>query len=298
VVVREGSFTAAAKILHMTQPAVSSHIKALEAEVGSKLMDRNARGIRLTATGKVMVQAAEVILGTVEDTTRRIREMEAPERGTVMLACGDTVALQLLPPVLAAFRRLRPLAEVAIRNHGSRRIVDLVLRREADLGIVTRGAWLDAALWARTILVEPFWLALPPGHPLAEAKDVTADRLDGEPAVFLARPSETRALVDQGLDEAGVKPVVVMESGNLEVVKAYVHDGMGLSILPDMAITATDRKRMRIHPLPETFPRRRIAVVRRKDRVPSLLATDMLRLLAERFHGASGDPESTGIHHS
>lgn len=280
---RAGSFTAAAKVLHMTQPAVSLHVKQLEEELHARLLERDARSVKLTASGKVLLQAAETILGTVEDTQRRIREMEAPERGTVMVACGDTVALQLLPPVLAAFRRLRPVAEVAIRNHGSRRIADLVLHREADIGIVTQGAWMDDALWARTILVEPLWLALPPGHALADRTDLGPEHVDGQPAVLLAPPSETRALIDQGLRDAGAKPAVVMESGNLEVVKAYVQGGMGVSILPDMAIDAGDRERMRLHPLPPPFPRRQIAVIRRKDRIPSMLATDLLRLLAERF---------------
>jgi len=282
-VVREGSFTAAARSLHMTQPAVSLHIKALEQELGARLMERDVRGVRLTAAGKLLLETAEVVLAATEEAERRIREMEAPDRGTVMLACGDTVALYLLPPILKAFRDLRPLAEVTIRNHGSRRILELVLRREADLGIVTRPPWLDPALWSRTLLVEPFLLALPPGHALGDTAAIDLAALTGQPAVFLARPSETRAQIDRALREAGANPTVVMESGNLEVVKAYVADGLGVSILPAMAVGAGDRERMILRPLPPTFPQRRLALVRRKDRVPGLLAADLLRLLAERF---------------
>lgn len=282
-VVQEGSFTAAAKALRTTQPTISLHIKALEKETGARLMERDARGVRLTPEGRVLFEAAETALGVTEDAKRRIGEMAAPERGTVTIACGDTVALNVLPPVLAAFRRLRPLAEVIIHNHGSLRILDLVLRREAELGIVTRPGTLDPALWARTLFVERFYLALPLEHPLASAERASPSALDREPAVFLARPSETRALVDRGLESAGVRPTVVMESGNLEVVKAYVADGLGFSILPEMAIGLQDRTRMRIRPIDGTFPERPIAVVRRQDRPPSLLASDVLRLLAERF---------------
>jgi len=272
----------------MTQPAVSLHIKALEQEVGARLMERGARGVRLTAAGEVLLEAAEAALAATDVALRRIREMEAPERGTVRLACGDTVALRLLPPVLQGFRTRYPDAEVAIRNHGSKHILDLVLRGEVDLGIVTRPPWLDPALWARTLVEEPLWLAAPPGHPLAESRaeaPVALEALDGETAVLLARPSETRALVDRGLEAAGVSMTVVTESGNLEVVKAYVADGMGLTILPDLALAGGDRERLTIRPLPETFPRRRLALVRRKDRLPGLLAGELLRLLAERFAG-------------
>ena len=282
-VVREGSFTAAAKALHMTQPAISLHIKALEKEVGAKLMERDVRGVRLTAAGKVLLEAAETVLATTKEAARRIKEMEAPERGTVVVACGDTVALNLIPPVLHAFRELRPRAEVAIRNHGSRRILDLVMRREADLGIVTRPGWLDPVFWARTLRKEPFRLAIPKDHPLAAEEDVAMSALDRQPVVFLAKPSETRGLIDRGLEHAGVRPTVVMESGNLEVVKAYVADGLGLSILPELAITQADEDRFTLRPMPKSFPQRRLDVVRRKDRLPSLLAGDFLRLLGERF---------------
>ena len=101
--------------------------------------------------------------------------------------------------------------------------------------------------------------------------------------MLLARPTETRALIDRGLGDADVELRVVMESGNLEVVKAYVASGMGVSILPTMAVTDADRARMVIRPTPSTFPRRRLALVRRRDRRPSLLAADMLLMLAEQF---------------
>lgn len=289
-VIREGSFTAAARSLHMTQPAVSLHIKALEQEVGARLMERDARGVRLTPAGKVLLQTAEEVLAATDEAIRRIREMGAPDRGTVLLACGDTVALYLLPPVLRAFRELRPKADVAIHNHGSHRILDLVLRREVDLGIVTRPPWLEPALWTRTLLVEPFWLALPPGHALAAEDKVDLATLENEPAVFLARPSETRALIDRGLREAGARPTVVMESGNLGVVKAYVADGLGITILPDMAVTARDHRDLVLKPLPPSFPRRRLALVRRKDRLPGILTTDFLRLLAKRFRTGGASP--------
>ena len=281
-VVRQGSFTAAARALHMTQPGISQRIKELEDEVGARLLDRDGRGVRLTEPGRILLESAEVALGAAHESLRRIRESQAPERGRLVLACGDTVALHLLPPVIRAFGAQHPQAEVAVRNHGSREILDLVLRREADLGIVTRPAWLDPALWVRTLFVEPLRLALPRSHRLAAGvPDLAA--LQDEPAVLLARSTETRALVERGLDDVGLRLKVVLESSNLEVVKAYVAGGMGLSFVPEMALTEADRKRMAVLPLPAAFPSRRIAVVRRKDRIPGLLATDLLKLLAEEF---------------
>jgi DNA-binding transcriptional LysR family regulator len=289
-VVRQGSFTAAARALHMTQPAVSAHVKALEVALGARLLERDGKGVRLTASGRLVLEAAETALGAVEEVARRVRESMAPERGRIVLACGDTVALHLLPPVLTAFRATHPEAEVAVQNHGSRAILELVLKREADLGIVTRPAWLDPALWARTLVADPFVLAVPREHRLAGGARRLHD-LDGEAAVLLSRTTETRGLIDRGLEAAGTHLKVALESPNLEVVKAYVASGLGLSILPRLALTDVDRLRMVLLPLPEGIPPRRITVVRRKDRVPGLLATTLFKLLAEHFRAPDGPAE-------
>ncbi len=286
-VVREGSFTAAAKKLHMTQPAVSLHIKALEEQLGARLLDRDGRGVRLTPAGSVLLEAADAALASLQEASRRIDELQAPERGTVVLACGDTVALHLLPPVLTRFRKSFPLADVTIRNEGSRAILDLLLSREADLGIVTRPPWLDPALWSRILLEDPLVLVLPKKHPLAAKKRLALRDLQGEASVMLAKPAETRALIDRNLRASGVELTLVMESSNLEVVKTYVAGGLGLSIVPEMALTGTDRRRLEVRSLPGSFPARRVAVVRRKDRSPGLLTTGLLKLLAEHFAAQS-----------
>lgn len=282
-VIRTGSFTAAARKLHMTQPAVSLHIKALERALDSRLMDRDGRGVRLTESGKALLEAVDVAFAALEDGARRVREIEAPERGTVVLACGDTVALNLLPPVLKAFRKRYPDAEVAVRNHGSQEIIELVLRREADIGLITRPPHLDGALWTRTVTEERLRLILPKDHRLCDAKTLRLADLHEEQAVLLAKPAETRSLIDRGLRAAGVELRPVMESGNLEVVKTYVQEGLGLSIVPDLALSSRDAKRFVVRDLPAGFPARKLAVIRRKDRPVGLLAGSLLEQLAEHL---------------
>lgn len=282
-VVREGSFTAAARKLHMTQPAVSLHVKALEQHLDARLLHRDARGVRLTKAGAVLLETADAVLAGLEEATRRIREIESPERGSVILACGDTVALHLLPPVITQFRKTHPNAEIQVANHGSKVILDMVLRREADLGLVTRPLWLDPALQARTLHIERMRLALPRKHELAGRRRLDLSHLAEQPAVLLAKPAETRQLIDRALSRKGVRLDVVMESGNLEVVKAYVRSGLGLSILPELAITGQDARWLAIRDLPDDFPQRKIALVRRKDRKPGLLVSSLLCIVAENF---------------
>ncbi len=285
-VVRTGSFTAAAKGLKLTQPGVSLHIKALEEETGATLLHRGGKALRLTPAGEVFLDAADRALGLLADSKRKIAELTAPERGHVTLACGDTVAMHMLPGVLAAFRKQHPQAETRIRNHRSQVCIERVLAREADLAIVTRPPWLDPALWHRVLLEDPLSLVLPKKHPLARNPDTELTALNEHPAVLLAKPAETRALTERGLREMGVTPHVVMESGNLEVVKRYVRAGIGWSVVPNMALTDTEKRSFVIRALPKRFPVRRMVLLRRRDRTPTLLVTDMLKLVAAEFRGA------------
>jgi DNA-binding transcriptional LysR family regulator len=196
----------------------------------------------------------------------------------VTIACGDTVALYLLPPVLSDLRTRFP-DRVHVRNHGSVETTALVLAG-TPTSASRRNERLGDALESAPLLEELLVLALPPGHRLAATGPATIAELDGESAVLLAPAAVTRAVIDEGLRAAGVRLTPAMESGNLEVVKAYVARGFGLSILPAMAVTDDDRRRMAIHPLPATFPKRKLVVLRRKDRWRSRLVVELTALLA------------------
>jgi DNA-binding transcriptional LysR family regulator len=287
-VAREGSFTAAAKNLLLTQPAVSQQVKALEKEVGERLLDRDGRTVTLTPAGTVLLEAADRVFALIEDAMRRVKETRTSDAGTVTIACGDTVALYLLPPVLSEFRARFPKADVAVRNHGSRDVMALLLSGGADLGVATAPAHLDPALESAPLLEERMCLALPPRHPRAAKGPATLADLAGEPAVLLAKPSVTRSLIDRGLRDAGVELRTAMESGNLEVVKAYVARGIGLSFLPEMAVTEEDRRRMAIHAVPGPFPKRRLVVLRRGDRFRTRLARELAELLAAHVRPRRG----------
>ena len=279
-VARERSFTTAAKNLLLTQPAVSQQVKALEVELGERLFDRKGRDVKLTPAGDILLEAAERMFSAADDAARRIRETKTSEEGTVVIACGDTVALYLLPPVLTKFRKRFPKAEVTVRNHGSRRILELLLTEPIDLAVATAPPHLDPAFESAPLLEETLVLALPPDHALAKKGVATLAELEGESAVWLAKPSVTRSIIERGLKATNTRLATAMESGNLEVVKAYVARGFGLTILPAMAVTEDDRRRLAVHPLPAGFPKRKLVVLRRKDRFQTKLARELTTILA------------------
>lgn len=287
-VVRERSFTAAARRLFLTQPAVSQQVKALETEIGERLLDRSGRDVRPTEAGALLFETAEKVLRELDDASDRIREARDQGEGSVVVACGDTIALYLLPPVLARFRDEFPRADVSVDCAGSPEVLARVLAGDADLGIATEPKELDPALESGTLLEEDLVLALPPEHRLAASGPAALSDLQGENAVLLARPASTRAVIDAGLAAADVTLVTRLESGNFEVVKAYVARGFGLSILPALAVTDEDRKRFAVHALPRSFPRRRLVVVRRRDRFRGKPVQRLTVILAEHSRAARG----------
>jgi DNA-binding transcriptional LysR family regulator len=286
-VARERSFSRAAKTLHVSQPAVSVRIKSLEQELGERLFDRARKGVALTEAGTVLFASAEKIFSDVEEARARLRELKETGAGRVRLGCSDTVSLYLLPGPLKRFRKRFPAAEVLIRNDHSAGILDLLLRGELDFGIVSRPPSLDHRLEARELLVEPFVAVCRKDDPLLRrGGQATLAALDGRPMVALERGTVTRDAIDRALRAAGVKPKVVLETGNVEVQKLYASMGFGCAVLPESAVTDADRRRLAVLPIRGAELKRAIVAVVPRDRFVPRAAQALLEMVAER-----GQPE-------
>ncbi|MFQ5843468.1 MAG: LysR family transcriptional regulator [Planctomycetota bacterium] len=270
-VARERSFSRAARILHVSQPAVSVRIKALEDELGERLFDRARKSVALTEAGSVLYRSAEKIFSDVHEALDRLRDLRQSGAGRVRLGCSDTVSLYLLPEVLRRFRRRFPNCEITIRNAHTSEILDLLVQGELDFGIVTRPPSVDRRLEVHELLVEPFVLGCPRDDPLLRRRRVSLDALDGRPMVALEKGTVTRAAIDRALRSAGAAPRIVLETGNIEVQKRYVAIGFGVALLPRSAVAQGDRRRLRTVPIRVgELDRRIVAVVPRGRYVPRL----------------------------
>jgi DNA-binding transcriptional LysR family regulator len=268
-VARERSFSRAAKILHVSQPAMSVRVKTLERELGERLFDRARKGVALTEAGAVLYRSAEKIFADVEEARSRLRELREAGGGRVRLGCSDTVSLYILPPVLKKFRRAFSGAEIMIRNAHTAEILDLLVQGELDFGIVTRPPSLDRRLEARELFEEEFVVVCRKDDPLTRRATVTLESLDGRPMVALERGTENRDAVDRALRQAGARPQVVLETGNIEVQKLYAGNGFGFAIVPRVALGAVDKRRLQVRPIKGAPIRRAVsAVIRRGKYVP------------------------------
>lgn len=232
---QEGSFTAAAARLYLSQPSLSVQIRKLEQDVGARLFERTGRHTVLTAAGSALLEHAQVALDQVERGRERVAEVSGLREGEVRVGVLPSVGARMLPEVMAEFRRAHPRVGVRIVEHDvSREFEQLVRSGELDLAM-TRMPLTLSGLYADVLVREPVLLLVPAEHRLAGRAEAELTELAGEEFVGMRAGYGLRDLADQLLAEAGVRPRVVLETGQLAIVHGMVAAGMGIALLPRLA---------------------------------------------------------------
>lgn len=239
-VARERGFSRAARRLGRTQSAVSQAVARLEGDLGTRLLARG-RATEPTAAGRVLLQRAERILGEMERAREGLRALDELAAGALTVGTSDTLACYVLPPVLAAFRARYPAVELRLDNRPSPATAARVVEREIDVGVVTLPLPRDARAPAERLRLERLArqeevAICPPGHPLARRRRAGLEALAPYPLLLLDRTTGARALLDQELSRLGVAPRVAMEMSSVEVLKKLVELGLGVSIVPALAV--------------------------------------------------------------
>lgn len=262
MIVREGSFTAAAEKLFVTQPALSQQIKGLEAALGVQLLDRRGRRFTVTAPGEVVLAHAERILAHWQLLQDELAALRGLAQGRLRIGTSDTICLYLLPPVVQAFRRQHPAVEIHLTNRPSREVAALLLEGALDFGIISLP--VNEPLLESEFLCERAEVAVcAPDHPLAAQAQVTLTELTSHPLLLLEKGTTSRALFEQLLGQSGLSPQIT-DLGSIEVMKRYAEIGLGVAVVPAMAVAA-DVQLGRLHALTlPWFPVRAVGVVRRR----------------------------------
>ena len=227
-----GSFSLAAGRLHLTQPAVSKRLAALEAELDTRLFDRLGRAVRLTEAGGVLLPRALRILAELDDTRRALRNLSGVVTGPLTLATSHHIGLHRLPPVLRIFSSRYPQVRLDMRFMDSELAGAAVLRGEVDLAVITLPPRLEPPLEVLPLWPDPLIAIASPAHPLAEPITVTPERLSQYPAILPSEATFTRRIIEEGLARLGVRPLVAFSTNYLETIKMMVAVGLGWSILP------------------------------------------------------------------
>jgi DNA-binding transcriptional LysR family regulator len=264
-VARRGSFSRAAHELHLTQPAVSMQVRALEAELGAPLLERVGKRAFPTAAGELLLAHGARARHELETAVERIQGLKGIVAGRIRIGTSASISTYLLPPALGAFRKAYPRTDLVIVTGNAAEIARAVVESRLDVGIVSLPV-RDRELVVSAFHDDELVAIAPPGRGAHGRARVGAAELAREPLVLFEQGGNVRRVIDAWFHAAGVAPVAPMELGNTEAIKKLVEAGLGLSVTSWFAVRAeVEAGRLLAIPL-EPPLLRRIGIVLRRGR--------------------------------
>jgi DNA-binding transcriptional LysR family regulator len=277
-VAEAGSLTAAAETLHLSLPAISRRLSALEEELGVALLTRSTRKVTPTQTGRDFLPRARRLLDELEESLLGIRETAAQRRGLVTLACIPTAAYYFLPATLAAFARRFPAIRVRAMDLSADGVIEAVASAAAEFGIGMEGAAHPEVAF-RPLRRDPFVLACRHDHPLARKRVVRWADLAAEKLVGVSRRSGNRLILDRALLPHGIVPAWHYEAEHLSTSLGLVEAGLGVAVVPRLALPREAHPVLVARPLREPEVDRATGLLLRRGAEPGPAARALMDLL-------------------
>lgn len=279
------SLTRAMEVLHLSLPAISRRLSSLEEELGIALLTRTTRRVTLTQTGREFLPRARRLLDELEESLLGIRETAARRRGLVTIACIPTAAYYFLPATLADFARRFPHVRVRVMDLSADGVTDAVAGGGVEFGIGMEGA-VHPEVEFRALRRDPFVLACRRDHPLARKRGLRWADLANEVLVGVSRRSGNRLILDRALLPRGIQPNWRYEAEHLSTSLGLVEAGLGVAVVPRLALPRGPHPVLVACPLGEPRIDRATGVVLKRGAEPGPAARALLDLLERRMVGA------------
>ncbi|HHA1410034.1 TPA: LysR family transcriptional regulator [Enterobacter hormaechei subsp. xiangfangensis] len=278
------SFSRAGEIIGLSQSAVSHSVKELETQTGVKLLDRTTREVVLTEAGQQLAMRLERLLDELHSTLRDVGRLGQQLSGTVRVAASQTISAHLIPQCIAESNHRYPDIDFVLHDRPQQWVLESIRQGDVDFGIVIDpGAVSD--LECEVVLSEPFLLLCRDDDPLASLPQVAWQALQGANLVLQDYASGSRPLIDAALAAQGVKATIVQEIGHPATLFPMVEAGIGISVLPALALPLPQGSRLTVKRFVPCVERQ-LMLVRRKNRSLSGAAHacwDVVRMHAERL---------------
>ena len=288
-----GGFSAAARRLHLTQPAVSKRVALLEEQLRLRLFDRLGRQVVLTEAGEALLPRARHILAELDDARRALDNLGGEISGSLQLATSHHVGLHRLPSLLRRFAARHPQVALDIRFMDSEQAHEKVLRGEAELAVITLAPESRPPLLATPIWDDPLALVVAPDHPLAALTNPSLEQIAAHPAVLPDAATFTHQIIAARFAEHGLQPQLRMSTNYLETIRMLVSVGLAWSVLPRSMLD----EQVQVLSVPDLDLRRQLGHVSRSGRTLSRAARAFISLLQEHADPfpAHGINEPTGL---
>ncbi|MEB5923022.1 MULTISPECIES: LysR family transcriptional regulator [Franconibacter] len=291
-VAQAGSFSRAGSQIGLSQSAVSHSIKELEMQTGVRLLDRTTREVVLTEAGQQLAVRLQRLLDELSSTLRDVGRLGQQLSGTVRVAASQTISAHLIPQCIAEGNQRYPDIDFVLHDRPQQWVLESIRQGDVDFGIVIDPGPVND-LTCEVVLAEPFLLLCQENAPLASLPYVTWQDLQGAKLVLQDYASGSRPLIDAALAAQQVQAIIVQEIGHPATLFPMVEAGIGISVLPALALPLPQGSRLTVRRLTPVIERK-LMLVRRKNRSLSGAAQaiwDVVREQARQLTEARrGDP--------
>ncbi|MFD1776302.1 LysR family transcriptional regulator [Paenibacillus rhizophilus] len=275
--------TRAAEELHVAQSAVSRQIRLLEQELGVDLFMQKGRNLQLTPVGQLFCKRVESILKDLDRSVAEIHEFLDPERGEIRIGFPHSMGTHLIPAIVAEFRQHYPHVKFRFKQGTYPSLIKDVLSGEVDLAFISPCPDSDDQLTGDVVMTEELFAILPQNHPLAEEKVIRLEQLKEEQFVLFSPGYSLRPIVWQACLKAGFTPQLAFEGGETDTIRGLVAAGMGVSLLPEMALFQTSSLQPAQVKVVEPAVTRTIGLIHRSDGKLPLVARSFRAFLLTYF---------------
>jgi len=227
------SFSKASELIHLTQPAVSLQVQAMEELYETRLFDRSGNSINLTPAGEILYKRAKEILALYAEAQKNISEITGSIKGSLSIGASSTIGNYLLPSIISAFRKKVPRVNIALLVSNTKTVAEKLNAGEIDIALV-EGDVSKQRFAVDTLISDELVVIMSPVHPWAERRNVPATELIKEPLILREEGSGTRQIIMKCLEDHGIKLddlKISLVLGSTEAIKSAVEEGVGISIV-------------------------------------------------------------------
>ena len=234
-VIEQGGFTAAARQLHIAQPAISIAIRKLEAQLDLTLLHRGDRRITPTTEGEVLLKHARKLLDLSADAEMEMSELRGLTKGEVRVGIPSMLGSYFFPPILMGFKHRHPDLRLTVYEQGTRRLQQMIHDGDLDLGVVVADSPPED-LETRLLTREEMVACVPSDHPYAKRSSIGRDEFFSQELVVFKPGYFLREFIDRFKQTAGKEPKIAFETNLIPLTKAIVRQGFGITTFLRMVL--------------------------------------------------------------
>ncbi|MEC0369081.1 LysR family transcriptional regulator [Paenibacillus chibensis] len=257
--------TQAAEELHVAQSAVSRQIHQLEEELGVQLFMQKGRNLQLTPVGQLFCKRVDSILKDLDKAVVEVHEFLDPEQGEIRIGFPHSLGIHLIPSVVAEFKQRYPNVKFRFKQGMFPSLIRDVISAEVDLAFISPFPEKHEQVEGEIMLTEELYAILPPNHPLANEECIALNQLKEDKFVLFSKGYSLRPIVWHACLEAGFTPKIAFEGEETDTIRGLVAAGMGVSILPEMALFQTNPLQPARVRISEPKVTRTIGLIHRSD---------------------------------